>query len=274
MKKSAVPAAFAPRTVIVGAGRVAWHLAHRLAERGVPLAQILSRSEASARRLAEAIGAAYSIDFQEIERGAACYFLAVNDDALPSVAGILASQNIGDGLVAHTSGATPGVVLAEHFARWGVFWPLQSFSLATQPHWSRVPICLHAGSEPDLRFLETMVRCVGAKSYRVDDAQRGHLHVAAVFANNFANHCFAVAEQILAEKGLPFDLLHPIMRETLAKALADSPAKMQTGPAIRGDEVTMRRQLLLLENHPRWQAIYQSISESIAVGGGRLTADG
>ena len=93
--------------------------------------------------------------------------------------------------------------------------------------------------------------------------QRANLHVAAVFANNFANRCFAIAEKILEEKDLPFELLHPLMEETLAKALQDSPARMQTGPAMRGDEDTLRRHLLLLADHPAWMEIYRELSENI-----------
>ena len=97
----------------------------------------------------------------------------------------------------------------------------------------------------------------------MNDAQRALLHVAAVFANNFANHCFAIAEKILDEKDLPFELLHPLMEETLAKALQDSPARMQTGPAMRGDVVTVQRHLDLLAEHPEWREIYRTLSENI-----------
>lgn len=252
-----------PRTVIVGAGKVAWHFAHRLMEKGVPIAQIVNRSEAPGRALAEAVQTTYSTDFQEIATDAEWYILAVKDDALPGVAEKLALQKL-VGLVVHTSGATPGSLLERHFPRWGVCWPLQSFSLGKKPRWAETPICIHAGRESDLLFLEKMTRRMGANPFRVDDAQRVHLHIGAVFANNFANHCFAVAERILAEHNLPFALLHPIMEETVAKAIANAPAKMQTGPAVRGDAAIMQRQIALLEKHPDWQELYRLISASIA----------
>ena len=108
-----------------------------------------------------------------------------------------------------------------------------------------------------------MAKTIGNLVYQVNDNQRAVLHVAAVFANNFTNHCFALAEKILEEADLPFEMLHPLMEETLAKALQDSPAKMQTGPAMRGDEETIRRHLSLLSQHPEWQALYANLSQSI-----------
>ena len=47
------------------------------------------------------------------------------------------------------------------------------------------------------------------------------------------------------------------------RALQDSPARMQTGPAMRGDVDTVRRHLNLLEKHPEWQEIYRELSENI-----------
>jgi hypothetical protein len=38
---------------------------------------------------------------------------------------------------------------------------------------------------------------------------------------------------------------------------------MQTGPAVRGDEETIGRHLILLENHPNWKTIYEDISNDI-----------
>jgi predicted short-subunit dehydrogenase-like oxidoreductase (DUF2520 family) len=58
-------------------------------------------------------------------------------------------------------------------------------------------------------------------------------------------------------------MLHPLMEETIAKAIQDSPARMQTGPALRGDQATIDSHIRLLENHPELQQMYQSISKDI-----------
>jgi len=120
-----------------------------------------------------------------------------------------------------------------------------------------------AASEKDVLYLKRIAKTIGNLVYRVNDEQRALLHVAAVFANNFANRCFAIAEKILDEKDLPFELLHPLMEETLAKALQDSPVRMQTGPAIRGDVDTVRRHMNLLSENIEWREIYREMSENI-----------
>lgn len=251
-----------PKIVLIGAGRVAWHLGRRLKGKGLPIAQVISRTEENARSLATVLGASWSSDFADLLPAATWIIVAVRDDAIAEVAARLAPF-VTDALVTHTSGGTRGSVLAPYFAHCGVFYPLQSFSVEHTPIWSKIPFCVDASTEEDLRFLKKVAKTIGNLVYQVSDEQRAHLHVAAVFANNFSNHCFAIAEKLLEETQLPFDLLFPLMEETLQKALQDSPARMQTGPAIRGDRETVRKHLELLKTHPDWQELYWKITLSI-----------
>jgi len=250
------------KIVIVGAGRIAWHLSKRLKSKGLHVAQIISRTTEHAEALAESLHIPWSDFPADVFPDADWIIIAVRDDAIESVAEAFAPY-IQNALVTHTSGGTAGAVLAPYFDRFGVFYPLQSFSLEHTPIWSKIPFCVDAQSEEDVLFLKKIAKTIGNLVYRVNDEQRSLLHVAAVFANNFANQCFAIAEKILEEKDLPFELLHPLMEETLAKALQDSPARMQTGPAMRGDVDTVRRHLDLLANNPEWREIYRELSENI-----------
>lgn len=251
-----------PTIIIAGAGRIATQLGKRLKAKGLPIAQVLNRSPENASDLAALLGAEWSADWQDIRTDADWIILAVRDDAIEDVASLLAI-NGSEALVTHTSGATPGKVLAPWFRRYGVFYPLQSFSVERMPVWSKIPFCVDASTDEDLLFLRKIAKTIGNLVYRVNDEQRALLHVAAVFANNFANHCYAIAEKILEEKDLEFEMLHPLMEETLHKALQDSPARMQTGPAIRGDSDTVQAHLTLLENHPEWQELYRKLTKSI-----------
>lgn len=241
---------------------MATHLGQRLKAKGLAVVQVLNRTAAPARSLAQSLDADWSDRWADVRADADWLLLAVRDDAIAAVAGALA-PHVPLALATHTSGATPGTVLAPHFRRYGVFYPLQSFSPERRPAWSTIPFCVDAADPADLAFLQKAARKLGGRAWPVNDEQRVSLHVAAVFANNFTNHCYAVAEALLAEQGLPFELLHPLMQETLAKALAYSPAQMQTGPARRGDQLTLQRHAALLSGHPDWQAMYDAISRSI-----------
>ncbi len=251
--------------VIAGAGRIATHLGKRLRAKGLRVAQVLNRSADSARELAGELRADWSDDWADIDRKADWVLVAVRDDAIAGVGEALAPY-VPDALITHTSGATPGTVFAPWFERYGVFYPLQSFSKERMPIWSKVPFCVDARVEEDVVLLKKLAKTIGNLVYRVNDEQRAVLHIAAVFANNFANHCFSIAEKILEEKDLPFELIHPLMEETLAKALLESPAKMQTGPAIRGDMDSMLRHLEGLRMHPEWRDLYIGLSKSINPG--------
>ena len=254
-----------PKIVIAGAGRIAWHLGRRLKAKGLPVALVINRTASHAETLAQALRCTWTTEWSETPADTDWVLLAVRDDVIADIASHLA-PHIPGALVTHTSGGTPGTVLEPHFSRYGVFYPLQSFSFERSPVWSKIPFCVDAAADTDLRFLKKIAKTIGNLVYRVNDEQRAALHVAAVFANNFANRCFSIAEKLLEEKDLPFELLHPLMEETLAKALHDSPTRMQTGPAIRGDEDTIRRHLEDLSGHPEWRELYLAISKSINSG--------
>ena len=253
------------RIGIIGAGRVAGHLARALARSGQALTWVYARRLEAAQALAEDLGAAYTSALQALPPQAAdLWILALSDDALAPVAAELTGlwAEARPWLV-HTSGSVPSTVLAG-FERYGVFYPLQSFSAAHQPDWAQVPFCLYSSQEGDLCQLEGLAQALGSPYYRVDDAQRANLHLAAVWANNFANFAWLVAEQLCQESRLDFELLKPLIRESLRKIAHHSPAAMQTGPARRGDaQVLARHQAALEGQHPDWAKVYQALSEAI-----------
>lgn len=251
-----------PKIILVGSGRIANHLGRRLKAKGLPVSMVVGRSPEGVKVLADGIGASGVTGWENLASDADWIILAVRDDVIAEV-GEAIRPYAGDALVTHTSGGTPGTVLAPFFERYGVFYPLQSFSHERTPVWSKIPFCVDASSSEDVLFLKKIAKTIGNLVYRVDDEQRALLHVAAVFANNFANHCFAIAERLLDEKELPFEMLHPLMEETLMKALNDSPIRMQTGPAVRGDQETVNRHLDLLHDHPKWRSLYKRLSVSI-----------
>ncbi len=235
----------------------------RMAEKKIPVLQVFSRNLSKARELALRIRAEPVNDLKKINPGARLYIIAVSDHAIREVAGQLSYLNAGNRLFVHTSGGVDSSVLAAFFGRSGVFYPFQSFSRGRQPEFDRIPVCVHARHEADIRLLEQLGHALNSRVVRMDDDRRAMAHIAGVFANNFSNHLFGIAHKIMEEAGLSFDLIRPLIQETAGKVQGDLPENVQTGPAIRGDENTIARHLGLLEKHPEWQKIYQLLTENI-----------
>jgi predicted short-subunit dehydrogenase-like oxidoreductase (DUF2520 family) len=99
------------------------------------------------------------------------------------------------------------------------------------------------------------------KREQINSQQRKKLHLAAVYMNNFVNHCYSKAGEIMKEAYMDANLLDALMRETLEKAIDLSPQKAQTGPAIRNDLKTIEKHLKMLEKEDR--EMYRSITTSI-----------
>jgi predicted short-subunit dehydrogenase-like oxidoreductase (DUF2520 family) len=252
-----------PHITLIGSGRLATQLGVRLSDVGLPVAQVVSRSAEHARTLAEKLGCAWSDQVSAVDPKTAWVILAVSDTAIGGVAQQLA-EVAPHALVTHTSGATPGAVLGMRFRRYGVLYPLQTFSADRPVAWSGLPICVDANDDSATQMLMEVAMQLGGIPRQLNDEQRAWVHLSAVFANNFANHCFAIAESLLQERALPFELLHPLMRETVERALTQSPGAAQTGPAVRNDRGTQEAHLVLLSDDARRSDIYRLMSADIA----------
>ena len=260
---SFIPPPTSLRIGLLGAGRVASQLGPALAAAGHHIAFVWSRTAPAAAALAARLPGAQALaTLAPPLPPADVYLLAVPDAA---VAPLLAATPWPAGaLVAHLAGALPlSVFEAQPTVRGGVFYPLQTFSPGRAIDWPTVPLCIEAPDPTAEATLLALARSLSQHVRRLDSAQRLKLHVAAVFANNFTNHLLGIADALLAEAGLPPELLAPLVRETVAKALANPPFAVQTGPAVRRDAPTLAAHQAALAAHPAWQALYAQLTASI-----------
>ena len=121
---------------------------------------------------------------------------------------------------------------------------------------------MEANSAADEDLLVRIARTLSDDVRLLSSDQRKYLHLAAVFACNFTNHIYALAEKILEERHIPGEVLLPLIDETAAKIHAMSPIEAQTGPAIRYDENVIRKQMDLLADKDM-RTIYELISRNI-----------
>jgi predicted short-subunit dehydrogenase-like oxidoreductase (DUF2520 family) len=247
------------KVVCIGAGNVATHLAHALFRTGYIVTQVVSRTEEHARSLAQSVNAGWTTDFACIEE-ADLYIYSVSDAALEEA---IRRNPHTEGLHVHTAGSMPLTLFEGIKNRYGVLYPLQTFSKEKPVDFGEIPLFVEASDSDDLNRLKQLGTDIGCKTFEADSSQRQQLHLAAVFACNFTNHLFAIAADLLKEADLPFDVLRPLIRETFDKTATLSPREAQTGPAIRKDKNVIQKHLSKLSDHPQWQEIYQLLSESI-----------
>ena len=251
------------RIALLGAGRVASLLGPALVAAGHQVIFVWNRHAEKAAELATHLpGTPVLTSLAPPLPPADVYLLAVPDAA---VAPLLAGTAWPDGaLVVHLAGALPlAVFAAQPAVRGGVLYPLQTFSPGRAIDWPTVPLCIEASSPAAEAILFNLASSLSQHVRRLDSAQRLKLHVAAVFANNFTNHLLGIADALLHEADLPPELLAPLVRETVAKALANPPFAVQTGPAVRHDAPTLAAHHAALVAHPAWQGLYGQLTASI-----------
>jgi predicted short-subunit dehydrogenase-like oxidoreductase (DUF2520 family) len=255
------------RVGLFGAGRVASALAPALAAAGHQFVFVASRTLGPAQALAAGLPGCLALPQQTAlatPPPADVYLLAVPDAAVPAL--LAAGTWPAGALLAHVAGALPLAVFAAcPLVRGGVLYPLQTFSPGRRIDWPSVPLFVEAAEPGAEATLLALARSLSQRVALLGSAERLHLHLGAVWASNFTNHLLGVAQALLAEAGLPFELLHPLVRETVDKALAAQPTPyaVQTGPAVRHDVPTLAAHEAALAAHPAWLALYGQLTASI-----------
>lgn len=185
------------------------------------------------------------------------YLIALKDDVIQEIAPKVIHKKA---LVLHTSGAIPMSVLSK-FERFGVLYPLQTFSKNKPVDFKNIPMCIEANKEAELQILEQLSLEITTKVYKISSEQRKVLHVAAVFVSNFVNYLYTEGQEICIRNKIPFEILHPLILETASKIIDLSPKEAQTGPAKRNDLAVINSHLELLNEEQK--KIYQILTQSI-----------
>ena len=245
------------RVVLIGSGNVATSLALALNGK-CHLVQVYSRSMASAEALASRVGAQATNDLNQIVTDADIYVISVVDDAITRVLETCPARG---GLWVHTSGSTSIDVFKGKRTRYGVLYPMQSFSKSCPARMHEVHIFIEGCDSCATQEVKDLAMLLTNNVHEITSRERERLHVAAVFACNFANHMFTLSSEVLDEAGIPFDAMLPLIKTTIAKLDNLTPTQSQTGPAARGDVNVIERHLQSLSGDKH--DIYRLLSQSI-----------
>ncbi len=246
------------KIVILGSGNVATCIGKSLQQAGIDICQVYSPNVQHAGNLASVLNTKPVSHLWQLITDAHLYLICVSDAAIVPLAQALPFE---PNLVAHTSGSI-GIETLARFKNYGVFYPLQTFTAGRDINLSEVPFCIEANNANTLQTLNKLAMVLSNKVFEISSAQRQKLHLAAVFANNFVNHFYELAADVLHQNALPFEALKPLLTETLNKAIELGPHKAQTGPARRGDFNVVAQHCALLHT-PELEKLYSFVSQSI-----------
>lgn len=247
---------------LIGAGNLATNLGLALVRAGHNIVYVYSRTEASARQLADKLHSSWTTSIAEAaRRSGECdiVVLSVKDDALSALANQMPHGSTT--LFLHTAGSMPLDVMP--MLHRGVLYPMQTFSKHRETDFTSIPTFLEVNDEQDHDKLEQLARSITTQTYWLTSEKRKSLHLAAVFACNFSNYCYDVASQLLARDGIPFEVMLPLINETTAKLKQLTPYEAQTGPAVRYDTNVIERHLDMLTSLPDEQKLYREMTELI-----------
>lgn len=250
------------KIILIGAGRLATNLAKALLKTGHDILQVYSRTEKSATELADIAGAAPVTELSRVRDDADLYILSVKDSALAELIPSLCHGKETKVFV-HTAGSIPMDIFEGMALHYGVLYPMQTFSKEKEVDFSVIPCFIEGNDEFSEGVIAALAHDLSQSVFKLSSEDRKYLHLAAVFACNFANHCFAISHDLLAKHGIPFDVMLPLIDETAGKVHTLTPAGAQTGPAVRYDENVIRTQMELLRDNPLFRDIYERMSMSI-----------
>lgn len=245
--------------VIVGSGNVASALSVLIQKAGHEIVQVVSRNIEHARVLASRYNAA-AVSLAEPQFAPAdIYIVALTDAALDSIEKITGFKNK---FVVHTAGSVSIDVLKNSSSNYGVLYPLQTLTKVTQQI-PEIPFLIEGNTKETLHRIMKFARTLSNNVIPVNDSERLHYHIAAVFVGNFTNHLYAIAENFCEKEKIDFKNLLPLINEVTSRVNNNSPRDVQTGPAIREDIFTINRHLQTLSSHPDLKYLYLKLSESI-----------
>ena len=247
------------KIVFIGAGNLATRLSLAMQRVGMQIGQVYSHTEASARQLATRLGCPWTNDLSALQEDGDLYVFSLKDTVLSDVISKVKPNN---GMWVHTAGSMPMSVFEGYAQRFGVLYPLQTFSKGKNVNFDVIPIFLEANTDKNADYLKNIASALSENVRFMSSEKRRSLHLAAVFACNFTNHIYTLSYKLLENESIPADVLLPLIDETVSKIHSMPPAAAQTGPAIRYDENVINKHLAMLDD-PDMQAIYRLLSQSI-----------
>jgi predicted short-subunit dehydrogenase-like oxidoreductase (DUF2520 family) len=177
-------------------------------------------------------------DVSDAATGVDVLVISTPDDAVGAVASMVTPHP--DTLVIHLSGSLTLEPLTDH-PRHGSLHPLASLPEPVSGAAILADHCPMAlAGDPDVACI---AQALGGAPFEVPDHQRALYHATAAVAANHVVALCAQVERLAAACGVPSDAFMQMMRRVVDNAARHGAAEVLTGPAARGDALTIGRHL-------------------------------
>ena len=243
---------FPPTITIIGTGNVAEILGQRLFDEGFQVVSVVGRNKERASKLANK----WSASIENITDFSGEFALVCLPD---SVTKEVVEQIDNQKFVAYTGGS---ISLTEILhPNCGVFYPLQTFSKSRKEKTLKFPILFESKTKEISDIMHKIGTRISERVEYCDSKKRKHIHLSAVFINNFSNHVIYLGQKLAQKNNIDPQLFTALIEETFAKLKDLSPQEAQTGPAVRNDLATIKSHLELLEGGER--EIYKLLTNNL-----------
>lgn len=221
-------------------------------EAGHRIDTVVSRSQRSAQRAVRFIGVGEPVALSKLrDLRADVLLIAVSDDRIGATVQALLKINLAAKVALHTSGSRTSRELA----------PLRSLGLSVASchpvqSFGEPQIALESvrravftieGDLVAMRTARQIVKSIGATPVDIREESKSLYHGALVLASNHLAALVAEALELLKKAGLPERdarrLLFPLLHGTIENLQRLTPARALTGPFVRGDLATIRKNL-------------------------------
>jgi predicted short-subunit dehydrogenase-like oxidoreductase (DUF2520 family) len=246
---------------IIGTGNVASHLLTAFYHAGFTIDCIYGRNK-SKSEFTDRFGIEVCMLNANMFIESDLVVICVSDDAILEVSNTFKSNNTKQ-VVVHTSGTKSIDYISRDHKNRGIFYPLQTFTKDHFVNIGEVPFCIYSKTDWVQVLLKEIALKLSNKVAIVTDEERLKLHVAAVFINNFINFLVGQVQDYTKKEGVDFDLLSPLLNETLRKTLSGNSLINQTGPAKRKDFDTIKQHEEILSKNPILLGLYTTFTNQI-----------
>jgi len=245
----------------IGSGNVATRLAVALKTNGFKIDTILSRTLLNAKELALQVNATGVDNLNQLSTTSDLYIISLKDDVIDS---FLTGLNLGNKVVAHTSGSYETKKLDRISSRTGSFYPLQTFNKRVSVDFKEIPIIIESQNAEVVESLLNIGKELSDNTHILTPKQKKALHISAIGINNFTHFILSKSKEYCKSNQLDFRLLIPLLKETIdAFSNEENPINKQTGPSRRGDITIIKDHIEALSEDKEFQSLYKDLSQYI-----------